>query len=213
LPQSNAVVRRRGGKGLYKTQPPALQKAGTKSKGKKLPEFLEPDEVGSLMQLAPNPRARLCMLLQWRAGLRVSEAIHVTPADVHLNARTPEIKVRQGKGKKDRIVPIHFELNAALSAVLGMWKIGAGDPLVGVTRQRAWQWYKQSLKSCYAIGAIPDGKPCGTHTLRHSAARYWLMNGVPINVVSHWLGHSNLQTTMIYLQLVSDPGGFMERVP
>ena len=41
----------------------------------------------------------------------------------------------------------------------------------------------------------------------------WLLNDVPINVVSKWLGHSNLQTTMAYLELVADPGGFMERVP
>ena len=75
------------------------------------------------------------------------------------------------------------------------------------------KWYKRALERCYELGAIPHGKPCGTHTLRHSAARYWLMNDVPINVVSRWLGHANLQTTMIYLQLVSDPGGYMERVP
>ncbi|MCH7971706.1 MAG: tyrosine-type recombinase/integrase [Chloroflexi bacterium] len=55
--------------------------------------------------------------------------------------------------------------------------------------------------------------PAGLHTLRHSAARYWLLNDVPINVVSKWLGHANLQTTMVYLELVADPGGFMERVP
>ena len=69
------------------------------------------------------------------------------------------------------------------------------------------------LKACDAAGTIPEGKPCGTHTLRHSAARYWLLNDVPINVVSKWLGHSNLKTTMVYLKLVADPGGFMERVP
>ncbi len=153
------------------------------------------------------------MMLQWRAGLRVSEAINVTVADVSLKSKTPEIKVRQGKGKKDRLVPIHAELNNALTTVIGFTKIPPGRPLINTTRQRVWQWYKESLKRCVAAGAIPEGKPCKTHTLRHSAARYWLMNDVPINVVSHWLGHSNLQTTLIYLKLVSDPGGFMERVP
>ena len=43
--------------------------------------------------------------------------------------------------------------------------------------------------------------------------RQWLLDDVPINVVSKWLGHANLQTTMVYLELVADPGGFMERVP
>ena len=60
----------------------------------------------------------------------------------------------------------------------------AGAPLIGTTRQRAWQLYKVALKECYKAGTIPDGKPCGTHTLRHSAAHYWLSNDVPIIVVS-----------------------------
>ena len=213
MTHSPAVVSRRGGKGLYKTSPAGLRKSGTKSKPKKLPEYLEPDEVGALMEFAPTVQARLCMMLQWRAGLRVSEAISITRADIHLKASPPELKVRQGKGSKDRIVPIQAELAQSLSTVLGMWKLETGKPLIGVTRQMAWKWYKQALARCYELGAIPQGKQCGTHTLRHSAARYWLMNEVPINVVSRWLGHSNLQSTLIYLKLVSDPGGYMERIP
>ncbi len=165
------------------------------------------------MQFAPHPTARLCMMLQWRAGLRVGEAVKLAPTDVHLGASPPELKVRQGKGRKDRIVPVHAQLAGSLANAIDMWKLKKGDPLIGVTRQRAWRWYKDALAKCYEVGTIPDGKPCGTHTLRHSAARYWLLNGVPINVVSKWLGHANLQTTMVYLELVADPGGFMERVP
>ena len=42
----------------------------------------------------------------------------------------------------------------------------------------------------------------GTHTLRHSYARHLLMNGIPINYLSRWLGHSSVQTTLIYLAMV-----------
>lgn len=153
------------------------------------------------------------MMLQWRAGLRVGEAIKVKGSDVHLEADPPELKVRRGKSRKDRIVPLHPTLAGSLENAIGMWKGAGGAPLIGTTRQRAWQWYKVTLKACYKAGTIPEGKPCGTHTLRHSAARHWLLNNVPINVVSKWLGHSQLQTTMVYLELVADPGGFMERVP
>ncbi len=75
MTRSPAVVSRRGGKGLYKSSPSGLQKSGTKSKPKKLFEYLEPDEVGALMELAPTVQARRCMMLQWRVGLRVSEAM------------------------------------------------------------------------------------------------------------------------------------------
>ena len=61
------------------------------------------------MQSAPTLAAKLVMLLQWRAGLRVSEALDVRPEDLRLGA-SPTLGVRQGKGGKARIVPIHPEL-------------------------------------------------------------------------------------------------------
>ena len=203
---------------MYKTSPDALRKTGTKSKTarkpKKIRDYLDVAEIDALMDAAPDPAARLCMMLQWRAGLRVSEAIAVTAADVHLDAKPiAELKVRQGKGKKDRLVPLHPDLARDLKGAMTIWKRKALTPLVRVSRQRVWQWYKDALAKCYWLGTIETGKPCATHTLRHSAARHWLLAGVPINVVSKWLGHANLQTTMVYSELISDPGGFMERVP
>ena len=218
MTRSSAAVRRRGGKGLHKKTANSLPFPGVKGKtnspGKKLREYLEPAEVEALIKAAPNAMAGFCMMLQWRAGLRVGEAIKVKGSDVYLEAYPPELKVRQGKGRKDRIVPLHPKLAGSLENAIDMWKGAAGDPLIGTTRQRAWQWYKVAPKACYAAGTIPGGQALRfMHTLRHSAARYWLLNEVPINVVSKWLGHSQLQTTMVYLELVADPGGFMERVP
>ncbi len=205
-------MRRRGGKGLYRQRDGVQPKPGTK--GKRLPEYLEVDEVNALIRRAHSPSARLCMTLQWRAGLRISEAIALTPADVHFGADPPELRVRQGKGSKDRIVAMHATLGSALEQVLAFSKVGPGDSIVGVsTRQAAWRWYKVALRRCYETGEIPDGKPCGTHTLRHSAARHWLKSGVPINVVQRWLGHANLTQTVTYLQLIADPGGHMQAVP
>ena len=57
------------------------------------------------------------------------------------------------------------------------------------------------------------GSVFGTHTLRHSYARHLLMNGIPINYLSRWLGHSSIQTTLIYLELVPDPTGSLVNVP
>ena len=63
------------------------------------------------------------------------------------------------------------------------------------------------------LGALPVGKQIGTHTLRHSYARHLLANGIPINRLSRWLGHANLQTTFIYLEVLPDPLGDIHRVP
>ena len=140
---------------MYKPEPKKLQNSGTKRHPKKLPEFLEADEVKALIQAAPNTRAKLAMLIQWRAGLRISEAIAVTRSDCHIDAEPPELKVRQGKGSKDRLVPLHPDLRDSLENFLDMSDRKAADALVGVTRQVAWRWYKEALAICYAAGTDP----------------------------------------------------------
>ena len=90
-------------------------KSNTGRKPKKLPEYLTVPEVHALIDAAPNAHARISMLLQWRGGLRIAEAVAITPADVHLKADPPELKVRQGKNSKDRIVPLHPQLYEGLN--------------------------------------------------------------------------------------------------
>ena len=67
--------------------------------GYKLPEYLEMAEVSALIVAAPNPKVRLIMLEQWRAGLRVSEALALEARDLHLNSDRPTLVVWQGKGR------------------------------------------------------------------------------------------------------------------
>ena len=77
----------------------------------------------------------------------------------------------------------------------------------------AWRWVKTAVRRAEELGAISPGKHISTHTLRHSYARHLLMNGIPINYLSRWLGHSSIQTTLIYLELVPDPSGSLAAVP
>ena len=62
------------------------------------------------------------------------------------------------------------------------------------------------------MGLIGRNQYCSNHTLRYLVARHWLANGVPINVVSNWLGHSHLASTMVYLELFPDPGDLISQV-
>ena len=77
----------------------------------------------------------------------------------------------------------------------------------------AWRWVQTAVRLAEELGAIAPGKRVGTHTLRHSYARHLLMNGIPVNYLSRWLGHSSIQTTLIYLVLVPDPTGSLAREP
>ena len=167
--------------------------------------------MNALINAAPNGQARLLMAEGWRAGLRVSEAISLEVEDLQLNVEGPTLRVRNGKGGRDRIVPVHPGLAVAFRQVVDYGNIRRGR-LVDVSRSTAWRWVKGALAKAEERGSIPKGRWVGTHTLRHSAARHWLASGVPINVVSRWLGHASIQTTLIYLEILPDPTGYMERV-
>ena len=164
--------------------------------GFKLPEYLERDEVNALIAAAPNPKARLIMLEQWRAGLRVSEALALEARDLHLDSDRPTLVVRQGRGRKDRVVPVHPELQTALTAATSFGTVGQ-DRLIEVSRVTVWRWVQQAVLRATEAGQIPHGRSVGTHTLRHSFARHMLLNGIPLNYLSRWLGHGRIQTTLV----------------
>ena len=180
---------------------------------KKLPEYIDAHEVNALLRAAPNPRARLLMMIEWRAGLRVSEALALEVGDLSLDVEPPTIRVRQGKGRKAHIVPVHPELHSALTSALQFGNIGQEDKIVRASRSTADRWIRQAQARAQKDRAIAAGRRISNHTLRHSYARHLLMNGIPINYLSRWLGHSSIQTTLIYLELVPDPSGSLAMVP
>ena len=168
--------------------------------------------MDAVIRAAEDPRAKLLMLTQWRAGLRVSEALALDVSDLSLDSDLPTIRVRSGKGRKARVVPVHPELAAAFRMALSYRNVSEGR-LIEAHRSTAWRWVQAAVERAEGLGAIAPGRRVGTHTLRHSYARHLLMHGVPINFLSRWLGHSSIQTTLIYLELVPDPTGSLATVP
>ena len=106
--QTTAVERYRRPRGQH----PRLPRDVDEKTAEQLPEYLEAHEVDALIRAASDPRARLLFLIEWRAGLRISEALAVETRDLSLDTDRPTIRVRQGKGSKARIVPVHAELHA-----------------------------------------------------------------------------------------------------
>ena len=178
-----------------------------------LPEYLDAHEVDALIRAAPNPRARLLFLIEWRAGLRISEALSVEIHDLSLDSDRPTIRVRRGKGSKARIVPMDAELHAALTSALQFGNVGQDDRLVRTSRSTADRWIKKAAARAMELGVIAPGRRVSNHTLRHSYARHLLLHGRPINFVSRWLGHASIHPTLIYLELVPDPTGSLASVP
>ena len=209
IPESAPATRNRRPRGQY----PKKAEQSTELVENKLPEYIEAHEVNALIRAAPNPRARLLMMIEWRAGLRVSEALALEVGDLSLDVELPTLRVRQGKGRKARIVPVHPELHSALSSALQFGNIAESDKIVKASRSTADRWIKEATAGAQKAGAIASGRRISNHTLRHSYARHLLMNGIPINYLSRWLGHSSIQTTLIYLELVPDPTGSLAAVP
>ena len=211
LPATTApapAARRRRPRGQY----PKKAQQQAEALEKKLPQYLEAHEVQAIIRASEDPRARLLMLEQWRAGLRVSEALALEVSDLSLDVTLPTIRVRSGKGRKARVVPVHPELGAAFQTALAYGNVSEGR-IIDVHRSTAWRWVQRAHARAEQLGAIPPGREISTHTFRHSYARHLLMNGIPINYLSRWLGHSSIQTTLIYLELVPDPTGSLATVP
>ena len=193
-------------------RPRGVARKGT-GKPANIPEYLEAQEVNALLSATPHMTARLLMLIQWRAGLRVSEALAIEGRDLSLESERPTLRVRHGKGSKARIVPVHPELKTGLIARMGYGEVHHGDRIVKATRSTADRWIRAAAAKAVELGAIQPGRRISSHTLRHSYARHLLLNGIPINYLSRWLGHSSIQTTLIYLELVPDPAGMLAGIP
>ena len=73
-----AISRRRRPRGRY----PKTPDGAAPKRQKRIPEYLEADEINAIIRAAPSPKAKLVMLEQWRAGLRVSEALDLEVRDL-----------------------------------------------------------------------------------------------------------------------------------
>lgn len=201
---------RRGTRGMNTRRDGMRQKPGDFC----LPEYLHPHEVREVIGRAPTAAARLLILIQWRAGLRISEALGLERRDLRLDDDDPVLRVRRGKGGRTRLVPVHPELEAALRVSLDYDRKARSETrIIGVGRAHASRWIDAAVAATVKAGALKDGRGISSHTFRHSYARHLLANGIGVNVLSRWLGHSQLATTLVYLELLPDPAGTLRRIP
>jgi integrase/recombinase XerD len=165
---------------------------------KSLPSVLSPDEVLRLLNAAKPGRDRLLLQIAYGCGLRLSELAHLRVGDI--DSGRMAIHVRQGKGGKDRLVPLSQRL---LEELRGYWRsfrprtwLFPGRkperPITVSNVQRRFGW---------ALRQIGLTKRCSMHTLRHSYATHLLEAGVDLMTLQRLLGHTSLQTTARYLHV------------
>jgi site-specific recombinase XerD len=175
---------------------------------RRVPQPVEPlngRELGRLFAAAEGKRwldARNVALLSvmGRAGLRVSEVCALQIGDVELNPRSGSALVRQGKGLKERSVPLSLQARKDLAAYLEVRPTAPAAQLFLSKSQRALSVRAvQRMVKRVARLALIDGKDVTPHVLRHTFATRFLRKGGDLATLQSLLGHANLSTTARYL--------------
>ncbi len=167
-------------------------------KGCELPEILSSDELESLFTVMPNQKHRTLLMTAYAAGLRVSELVNLKLADI--DSKRMMIRVHQGKGRKDRYTILSKRLLKELRIYWKMyspnlWLFSGRDPEQPLPSGTAQKIYYKAKERA----GIKKGK-C-IHTLRHCFGTHLLEAGVDLRTIQMLMGHSNIKTTIIYLQL------------
>lgn len=190
---------------------PAAGLLGTPRAKPPIPRALSPEQAldvaaGATQAEEPRWQARDAALftLLYGAGLRIAEALALDVSD--LPAEGP-VRV-QGKGDKQRLVPLLPEVRAVLATWLGLHPSpGPGAPLfIGVKGERLNPGVAQRTMRVYRQGA---GLPAHAtpHALRHSFATHLLAGGADLRSIQELLGHASLSTTQRYTHV--DEAGLM----
>ena len=77
--------------------------------------------------------------------------------ELHLDSDRPTLVVRQGKGRKPRMVPVHPELQTDLTAATSFGTVGQGR-LIEVSRVTVWRWVQQTVPRSTDAGQLPQGR-------------------------------------------------------
>jgi integrase/recombinase XerC len=173
----------------------------------KLPRVLNEEQAAILVSneestqgasLRTSVRDQALFEILYGCGLRASEAAGLDWEDISWSEM--RLRVRRGKGGKERLIPLLPKVAEALRALMTQDKIKSGAVL------RNYQGTRLSTRSIQKIVVARSkllGLPENTtpHTLRHSFATHLLSNGANLRAIQELLGHSNISTTQRYTHL------------
>lgn len=175
---------------------------------KRFPDVLSTDEVRRLIAAVRTPHNRTYFQAVYSLGLRLGEGLHLQVGDI--DSARMMVHVHRGKGAKDRFVPLPPR---TLKALRAYWVTHRHPtwlfPATGRDHRQAaaadGPMERSSVQGALrrAVRDLGLRKAISIHTLRHSYATHLLEAGVNLRLIQQYLGHSSLQTTMIYLHLTA----------
>ena len=169
-------------------------------KESRLPQVLSLAEVSRFLQAIPQLKYRMLLTTIYATGLRASEALHLEVADI--DSPRMSIRVRQGKGHKDRYALLSPKLLVLLREY---WK---------AVRPTRWLFPSSAPDRPVSLDSLQEAvrrarrasglaKRVTAHTLRHSFATHLLESGTNIRVIQVLLGHNSLRTTARYTHVTT----------
>ena len=181
----------------------------TPKQPKFLPRVLTKDDAGALMafpvgQTVVSLRDRALLETLYSTGARVSDLVALDMGDVHESEGLVRL---QGKGRKERIVPIG---DAALHSIR-RYRMSLSCPMAGVLPQALFCNQRGGRLTTRSVARIVaryssrlTGGAVSPHTLRHSFATHLLDEGADLRSIQEMLGHASLSTTQRYTHVVTD---------
>jgi integrase/recombinase XerD len=173
---------------------------------KRLPDVLSVDEVRRLIDAVRTPHNRTYFWSVYSLGLRLGEGLHLQVGDI--DSARMMVHVHRGKGAKDRFVPLPSSTLQALRAYWvthrhPLWLFPATGRDHGQAARADGPMERSSVQGALrrVVRELGFRKAISIHTLRHSYATHLLEAGVNLRLIQQYLGHSSLQTTMVYLHL------------
>ena len=167
---------------------------------KRIPDIITNKQIGLLITTTRALRYQVFFLVLYSMGLRLSEALHLTVSDI--DSQTMQVHIRDGKGGKDRLIPLP---KRTLSALRCYWSTHRHPqllfPSIGKNTQAPMDKgsVQKALKK--VITELGIKKSISPHSLRHCFATHLLEQGIDLRSLQILLGHHSLNTTAKYTQL------------
>ena len=160
-----------------------------------LPVVMSMNEVARCFGALKSLKHTAILMTEYAAGLRVSEVVSLRVSDI--DSERMVIRIDQGKGRKDRYLPLSKRLLVVLREY---WKAARPKGYLFPGRIPGRHITETAVYKACKRAAMDAGlkKNISTHTLRHSFATHHLENGTNLRIIQMLLGHKNLNTTAVY---------------
>jgi site-specific recombinase XerD len=176
---------------------------------KTLPVALSREELTKIFDNCLNDKHRVIFRLLYSSGLRRNELLNLKPEDIDTKDGKRRIRINLGKGSKDRFTILSEKVLPELRRYFISYK---PKNYLFNGRHKGQQYSKEGMRHALkeAVKRAGIKKEVSLHTFRHCFATHCLEEGMDIKTLQYLMGHSSVQTTMVYLHISDIPlnGGF-----